>query len=174
MNVANRSPLVRRTCRGCPLRFYVHPESTALYCSRRCGGGAQTDENNANRRALRSPNGARVSRVCQWCSERFSVTPSLVRAGPGIYCSLDCSKKGTSPIHRAADYAPKPPDDIERTATASCCPYTRSTWPTANHERCLLNIDDGSLDCITHGRSLAVPHHPLRPCDACKPRWRVS
>lgn len=161
--------LVERACRRCATRFLVHRESDVELCSRACSGQERADENNANRRAPRAPNGTRVRRVCRWCSEPFYVLPSTVRNGRGLYCSQSCATSNMNQGRRSDGYVRQEP--VGHVPRPSCCPYTRATWP-ACERGCLLSLDDGSLDCITHGRTLAVPHHPMRPCDACRSRFR--
>ena len=37
-----------------------------------------------------------MDRVCQWCRKSFSVYPSYVERGGGLYCSRDCKDKAQS------------------------------------------------------------------------------
>lgn len=116
----------------------------------------------------RSPNGTRVRRTCRWCSERFEVLPSRATGSRSVYCSVACSARAAN-VSRRDPQIPLPAD---RVTLPSCCPHVRATWPIVGHERCVIDPNPHALACVTHGVDLATPHHPSRPCDACRRRWR--
>lgn len=83
----------RKVCGICGKPFYASPaqikrsKTGVVYCSKKCRGLATRGKNNPGFKE-------RIPCICKQCGKSFSVHPSTVNKGRGIYCSKQCAEAG--------------------------------------------------------------------------------
>lgn len=82
-------PEVKRqaVCRYCSNPFVKQPSDKGIFCSLECKARWQQE----NRFGSNHPCWTQIDRVCQVCGKTFTVKPSQVVRGGGIFCSRKCS-----------------------------------------------------------------------------------